>query len=97
MRKREYRATQRREERQHELTMMRQIILLATTLNAALNIIPTAFQWSSYPIAPGPNSENMHCIGGSTSTNRRDDTDYFELIRHLGDNIISLIHALKIL
>ena len=79
MRKQEYRVAQRREERQHELTMMRQIILLATTLNAALNIIPTAFQWSNYPIEPGSNSENMHYIGASTYANRRDDNDFFEL------------------
>ena len=77
MRKQEYRVTQRREERQHELTMMRQIILLATTQNAAVNTIPTAFQWSNYPIVPGPNSENMHYIVASTSTNRRVDNVYF--------------------
>ena len=42
MREQEYRAAQRREERQHELTMMQ--MLLAATQNTAVNTIPTAFQ-----------------------------------------------------
>ena len=100
MREQEYRAAQRREERQHELTMMQ--MLLAVTQNTAVNTIPTAFQGSNYPIEPGSNSENMHYIGASTYANRRDDNDFFELwkqqskLRHLGDNIISFIHALRI-
>ena len=92
MREQEYRAAQRREERQHELTMM-QMLLAATqntavntiptafqcSQNTAVNTIPTAFQCSNYPIVPGPNAENMHYIGTSTYINRDDDNDYFEL------------------
>ena len=77
MREQEYRAAQKREERQHELTMA-QMLLLATQ-NTAANTIPTDFQCSNYPIVPGPNFENMHHIGSSTCPNRRDDNDYFEL------------------
>ena len=67
MREQEYRAAQRREERQHELTMMK--MLLAATQNRAVNTIPTAFQRSNYPIVPGSNAENMQYIGASTYTN----------------------------
>ena len=77
MREQEYRAAQRREERQHELTMMQ--MLLAATQNTAVNTIPTAFHCSNYPIVPGPNAENMHYIGATTYTNRDDDNDFFEL------------------
>lgn len=61
MREQEYRAAQRSEERQHELTMTP--MLLPATQNTAANTIPTAFQCSNYPIVPGPNFENMHYSG----------------------------------
>ena len=77
MREQEYRVAQRREQRQHGLTMMQ--MLLAATHNTAVNPIPTAFQCSNYPMVPGPNSENIHYIGASTYSNRHDDNDYFEL------------------
>ena len=77
MREQEYRAAQRREERQHELTMMQ--MLLGPTQNTAVNTIPTAFRCSNYPMVPGPNSDSMHYIGASTYTNRHDENEYFEL------------------
>ena len=77
MREQEYRAALRREERQHELTMMQ--MLLAATQNTGVNTIPTVFQSSNYPLVHGPNSENMHYVGASTYPNRGDDNDYFEL------------------
>ena len=77
MREQEYRAAQRREERQHELTMMQ--MLLAATQNTAVNTIPTAFQCFNCPIVPDPNAENMHYMGAGTYTNRDDDNDYFKL------------------
>ena len=61
MREQEYRAALRREERQHELTMMQ--MLLAATQNTAVNTIPTSFQCSNNPTVPDPNSENVHYIG----------------------------------
>ena len=77
MREQEFWAAKRREERQHELTMMQ--MMLAATQNTVVNTLPTAFHCSNCPIVPGPNAENMHYIGASTYTNRNDDNDYFEL------------------
>ena len=51
MMEQEYRAAQRGEERQHEVTMME--MLLGATQNTAVNTIPTAFQCCVVP-------ENIH-------------------------------------
>ena len=69
----QYKAIQRREERQHELTMMQ--MLLAGNQNTNSN----AFQCSNYSMVPGPSSEHMHYLSTSSYTNRSDDSDYFQL------------------
>ena len=79
-REQEFRIQQRREEREHELNMVR---LMLGSQTSMMNNIPT-FQYPNYPIShvqysESPQSNHCNTPSNSTSSECSDDKVYFEL------------------